>query len=263
MRNFKKMLLFSSAILLFLTACSDSESTSNTLDVTKENISAKWEVTSDVTYKSFEFNTDGKYIIVKHNNDQTRNENTEAAAIRYGNYTMVGNKVVLDNFGAITVNELSEDAINFEVTEGSVSKELNANAVIKIESSTNTDLLCRTWRMVKFDGELTEGTEYDLTVVFSRGGTYFVEFFDPVDDMDGGLAEWQWKNTDETTLCYSWEGDPTCDGENEVLVTVSQDKLIIVEGNLVHELEPYSGGTGRTARIKTFDKVLKKGFFVK
>jgi hypothetical protein len=251
-------------LLLFSFSCSkDGDDNKDPNAAVRESISAKWNV-SDVTgrissqaYESFEFNKSGNYIIVV---DGT---------VLFGLYEILDDKstLQLEDFGTIKILSVNENAISFTLTLNGDDTELTVTAVKADEmaSSTKTELLCKTWQLVTMNGDPVAGTEYDLTVLFSAAGTYFVSYNDPGEgESEGGLALWAWKDSSEETLCYSWDGFIDCDGEHEVqIVELTKSKLKIIEQDLTYVLEPASETGRRPTGSVQAGRAIKKGFFSK
>lgn len=109
-----------------------------------------------------------------------------------------------------------------------------------MESSSNTDMLCKTWDLVTMNGEPVDGTDMELTVLFSRAGTYFVNYANDGYD-EARVAQWKWKNTEETELYYSWEEVPNWETAAYVIISeLTSTYLEIVEDDLTYGLQPAS-----------------------
>ncbi len=262
MKNLNRILL---TILILATVIScEKDDDSSSDKITQQGISAKWVVDGAGAYESFEFNKSGNYIVVE-NGKKSTNEKI----VHFGTYKITGDKTMtLTDFGKMEVLELAENSIKFSLTPDSdLTKKIEINATKKAEmaGSTRTDLLCRTWKMVSVDGESVVGTEMELTVLFSAAGTYFVEYAYTGGDGEGGVAQWTWKDSGEDVLCYSWDGDPTCAGDNEVAIPeLTSTKLKVIEEDVVYILEAV---VNKKSGVITFDDSqsakLQQGFFRK
>lgn len=266
MRNFLRILAFV-LVLTSIFSCKKDEGKTKTI-LEKETISAKWTVDGTSVFESFEFNKSGNYIVVK----TTGTKSTNSQVVLFGTYEILDNEtIVLSDLGTMKILNIGENSISFKIT---INSDLNTEISITATkqditaSSSKTALLCRTWKMVSLNGESVVGTEYELSVLFSDAGTYFVEFDNPDDESDGGLAQWTWKDSNETKFCYSWEGDPTCDGENEVEITeLTKSVLKISEvylgiETLLYVFEPANNtksATFENYKIKT-KSIFKSGF---
>ena len=249
-----------------LISCDNSENSTNN-NVNNITYKAKWLVEENGDFKSFEFNESGNYIVVKNAPEGSAN----SEIVRFGTYETTDNKVLnLSNLGILkikstTANRMSFSIVTLENPETEIN--LNAQRQAEISNSTNTDLLCRTWELVTTNGEPVSGTDMELTVLFSNASTYFVTYLNPTDENDGGLAQWVWTNSNEDSLCYSWDGTaPVCDADNTVSITsLSANTLTIVENSDVYVLQPLTvGKPTNTQPIKSKSKLhLKKGFFKK
>lgn len=250
-------------LLISVISCKkDKNNVEETL--TKETISGKWVVTGTSDYLSFEFNESGNYIIVK----KVTKKSAGDQIILFGTYVIIDNKtIVLSDFGTIKISNINETSISISVILNSDPPNvitINATKQDDIANSSRTELLCRTWEMVTVNGEDVAGTEYEITVLFSKAGTYFVSYANPVDENAGGLAQWRWKDENEEKLCYSWEGEPICNGENEVNIPeLTADQLTVIENEYTYVLQP--GSNSKSPVLKTSDGLLntrlKNGFF--
>ncbi len=228
MKNLQLILAVIFALTL-ITACNkDENETEKTL--VKETISAKWLVNGTSDYESFEFNKSGNYIVVKNNSTKSTNDQI----ILFGTYEIIDNiTIVLSDFGTIKISDIDENLIRFSIQlTNSPDNEIiiNASKQEEMENTTKTELLCRTWEMVTVNGEDVTGTEYELSVLFSQAGTYFVEFVNPEEEDDGGLAHWKWKDETETKFLYSWDTPAVWEDENVVeIIELNENTLEILE----------------------------------
>ncbi|HBH47160.1 MAG TPA: hypothetical protein DDX98_00880 [Bacteroidales bacterium] len=266
-------LLLLVALMFGFTACeneSDDNNSGGDLTVNAETISAKWLITeASSEYKSIEFNESGNYILQMEDGMKS----TEDLIVLFGTYIILDDNIIqLSDFGTITINSLDNNSISITISPAGGSEvTIEADKADDIigSSSSRTDLLCRSWEMVAIDGEPVTGTEFELTVIFSKAGTYFVEYANPVYGDEGGLAQWQWKDSDEEMFCYSWDGAPTCTGENEVTITeLTSVKLVIIEylydETFEYELAPT--GSTKSAHVSkaiNLNKKLRSSFLNK
>lgn len=245
--------------LALATSCKKNDDSSDNLDTTK--VSAKWVVTNPTDYISFEFNKSGNYIVVQ-NADK---KSTNTLKVLFGTYEITdGMTLVLSNFGKIKVSSIDDASMNFTLSlTDNPSEELSLKATKKAEmdGSTKTDLLCRTWEMVTVDSMPVAGTEYDLTVLFSKAGTYLVSHKNYPDET--GLAQWKWKNTSETQLLYSWSEVPDWGSAAYVDIPVlTETQLKIVEGDVVYVLKPATGAkSGSISSTSATSGRIPKGIF--
>jgi len=211
MRNLK--LLFTFALfLLVITACKkdtkeEPPTEPETIVVEKSTISAKWEVAGDSEYNTLEFNESGTYVVVKTSPDKE----ISGEIILFGTYTIEGDQLILSNFGRIKIKSINDEKMTFTIkleNESEFGETLTANKSEELPASTNTQLLCRTWRLVTLNSDTVTGTEMELLMVFYQSGTYVVTYIE--DEELGGLAEWKWRDTEENVMCYSWDGPPDC-----------------------------------------------------
>ncbi|RXQ96268.1 hypothetical protein EO244_05395 [Ancylomarina salipaludis] len=203
MKIFKQTLLILLAFIS-LVACDKNDGDSTNEIEIKASINAKWVVEGTSEFKSFEFNESGNYIVVMDNTVKS----TAGPSILFGTYEYDNNQtVILSDFGTLKLSDLGAENMTFivELADGTVSDIiLKASKKEEMESSEKTDLLCRSWNLISVNGASVEGTEEELTVLFSKGGTYFVEFVNPAAEAEGGLSEWNWSTSNQTNIDYLW-----------------------------------------------------------
>ena len=196
-----------------------------------------------VKYESFEFNESGNYIVVTN----TTTKSTNSQVIIYGTYEIIDySTIVMSDFGTIKLTMVDENSISFSIQMASnpeANISINATKQEEMEASTNTDLLCKTWKMVEVDGEVVvEGSPYDFSVLMSKAGTYFSFQRTSEQENSGEIANWKWKDDTETEFLYSWKNPPVWDEEDRVIILgLSTDKLKIKNQNgIVQVLESAS-----------------------
>ena len=237
-KPFKTLFLIGTIIISLFFGCSkdDADDSSNNGTIpnqeptlTKQEISGKWIVSNSNDFISFEFSESGNYIVVQ----DTATKSIEWQEVIFGTFQIANNRtVVLSEYGTIKITALTNDTISFGLTIEETTNEISINATkaTEIEITDKTELLCKTWELITLNGESVVGTEYDLSVMFSAAGTYLVNY----SDGNNGLAEWIWKDSEEEYFCYSWTGDPNCDGNNEVEVSeLTNTDLTIIEGEYI------------------------------
>jgi hypothetical protein len=62
------------------------------------------------------------------------------------------------------------------------------------------DMFCGTWKLQQIDGEEVRGTEEELTVLYSKAGTYLISYPDGKVE----LAQWKWKDAAGNEFLYSF-----------------------------------------------------------
>ena len=208
--------------MAFIVSCSKDNDSDIDTKLNAEKISAKWNISGSSEFESFEFNKSGNYIIIK--NGMTRS--TDDPIILFGTYQIVDSIITLSGFGKITVSDITENSISAKLVLNDQPNnvvEISATKQKEMEKSTKTDLLCKTWELLTANDESVKGTEYDLTVLFSAAGTYYVDR----KDGGGGLAEWKWKDSNENIFLYSWDN---WDEFGEVsIIELVNDKLVMFE----------------------------------
>ncbi|MCX6244568.1 MAG: hypothetical protein NTU98_07655 [Bacteroidetes bacterium] len=225
------LILVCAGIMLF--SCKKDKEETTTNNTTTGTVNAKWEVTGAEasSFTSFEFTKGGQYIV------------TTPSELKYGNFTISGSIMALNNFGSISISTLTSTEFNFTLTTSPKSTQttynISSTKVNEVPLSGNTALLCRTWSLDSVAGEPTAGTDYEGQVIFTAAGTYFIHY---VSTNTNGNALWQWLNTAKDTLCYSWSGTISCDGNNEVKINkLTTSKLVMTEVALPlnYVLTPY------------------------
>jgi hypothetical protein len=231
-KNWLGMLVMVLVFGMMVVGCDNgSTGSSGSGIVSKETISGKWEI-GDSSNSTFEFTTDNIYIVVGNFGQPTSRAVTQQVYVYTGKYTISDSKITLEGFGVIEVKSFSDEAFIFSLKLADSNESYNFQAIKQentIASSSRTNLLCRYWKVVKvsdsdFEDDIGKG------VLFSKAGTYLVTF----NDGTSGLAEWKWKNTEQTILQYSWDQWEDY-GEVQIQeLTVSSFKL--VENNTAWEL---------------------------
>jgi hypothetical protein len=249
-------------LLISIISCKNDEEKES---LSMATISAKWVVSgSNGGYESFEFKQSGNYILVMN----TETKSTAGQTILFGTYQIIDNETIeLSDLGEIKITSIDKNNFSFSLT---IKRDLNKHISIvaikaaEFASSARMEILCRTWKIVTIDGENVEGTEDAGTVLFSAAGTYLVTWYDG----ENGLAQWKWKDSNETIMCYSWDGEPTCNGENEVkILELTQNSVTVSEEfddeTIVYVLVPVSGK--KSAQLKAVNsgtqKPIRKGLF--
>lgn len=259
-----KQILVAIFVLTFFVACNkDDNDPKEKLE--KATISAKWIVSNSDDYDSFEFNESGNYIVVK--NATTKSTNDQI--ILFGTYEIIDNKtIMLSDFGTITISNIDGDSMSCSIKLTSNPNNeitINASKQEEMESTARIDLLCRTWEMVTVNGEPAVDAGMELTVLFSKAGTYFVTYTNFEDETDG-LAQWKWKNEEETQILYSWEQVPVWNEEDYVeIIELTSTKLEMLEDGVTYVLQPASAK--KTSMVKSSknlsNRLLKSRFFKK
>jgi hypothetical protein len=161
-----------------------------------DTISAKWNIsTAGSEYASIELSEQGGYIVI---------DNKAKPDIHVGIYQIKDrNTIKLLNFGTMVLEPQTDDDIRFTFTDkdGQKISMLGASRSGHVAESSRTDILCRTWKLIKYDGRGTKDTSMDDAFFFSKAGTYLVTY----PDRDPALAKWRWQDADEKVLQYSWD----------------------------------------------------------
>jgi len=279
--KYLKLPLLMVLFFLFAVSCEKDDEDSNTgteieagAKPTKETISAKWVVSDNSTYKSFEFNESGNYIVVK---DSELKSSDDGDIILFGTYTVNNDgTITLDAVGVMTITFNGDNTIDIKLSPietPDVEIPMSAEKAEEFAGSTKTELLCRSWRLKEFNGENSLGTIYDMTVVFSEAGTYMVKLNTDLDayyremlgdmydtmlemyegeipdsllggdsSMENIYGKWRWKDDSETQIefwdeRYGWDENPASVGE------LSADKFLMSGTGTLEEnvLNPVTG----------------------
>lgn len=149
-----------------------NDSTATISKVTTETISAKWVVSGNAEYKSFEFTKSGQYIITKNGPLKSDDE-----VVLYGTYYINDEGgVVIDAVGVLKITFNGDDTIAIELYEletPDVKIPMTAEKIAAIAVGTKTEMLCQAWRMESMNDTSTLGTIMDMTIVFTNSGTYY------------------------------------------------------------------------------------------
>ncbi len=247
---------------IFLVSCSKEDNTPDSTEALERSaISAKWVVENAAEFESFEFNESGNYIIVKNSTDKA-SKSTGYETILFGTYEVINEaSIYLSDFGTITTSEINNNSIIFSITLTNNPESkiiITANKHKEIGSSTSTNMLCKTWEMVTENGENVASTDMELTIMYSKAGTYFVLFEHLDKEEKGGLAQWKWYNDEETKVLYSWDEEPNWEEEEHIEITeLTSTKLKITQHGDIWVLQPASNPT--SVALKTSSS-LKTGF---
>jgi len=165
-------------------------------DTVSFGISEKWEIkTPDSIYASFEFNQDFNYIAVK-------NAITAEAdgAVFFGKYTMPAKDIIeLINLGVLKIGTDKNNNVDFSFTTIEEPKKeirLSASKAEKMPENSETDLFCRTWKVVN----CTDTENIGNLLFISNAGTYF---FTTADGESNSMSHWRWYNNKTEEFEYT------------------------------------------------------------
>jgi len=248
------VMLFSAFIFVSCNKDNGNPDTDSDVTLNSDILSAKWNVGGSSEYVSFEFNKSGNYIIIR--NGMTRS--TEDPTILFGTYQIVDNKITLSDLGRLTVSDISQNSFNAKLVlndRPNNEVDISATKQNEIANSSKTDLLCKTWELLTENGESVKGSEYELTILFSAAGTYFVD-----SKYGGGLAEWKWKDSNENNILYSWDNWEYF-GEVSIIELVN-NKLVLFEdyeeeGTGTFVLQPLDNSKPSTLKSMSVNQINK------
>jgi hypothetical protein len=222
-----KKFLFAAFALLLINSCSKSSTSPTTTNNLSDKISAKWNIENSSDYESVEFNKSGNYIIVP--KIQTRSPKE----VLFGTYEIIDGKVILSDFGTITVSNVDGKTISMLIKLiSNPNEEVKLNGVKQSEmaSSKSVDLLCRTWLITSRNGESVNDQQ---TALVSKAGTYFLA------SRGGTPSFWKLKDNDKI-LYYHPEIHSGFDDSRYMTITeLTIDKLITTENGVITELKPF------------------------
>lgn len=160
-------------------------------------ISEKWKITTPGSpYSSFEFNSDYNYIVVENSDSDDSDE-----LVRFGKYNMPSKDVIeLIDYGVLKiVNDNNQTDLSFTpINEPENEMRLTAAKAEKMPQNADTDLFCRTWRVVN-----CTNTDYiGLLLFISNAGTYFAT---TPDGETNSMSQWRWYNNKTEEFEYSHE----------------------------------------------------------
>lgn len=188
------------AAILILTSFISCTKDEDTINLEKKTISAKWNVSGTSDYKSFEFNESGNYIVTKN----ATTKSTDEQIILFGTYTITNNtKIVLSDFGTLKITEINDNSIKFSIQlTSNPNNEIITIATKQDEigSTTKTEMLCRSWKLVLINGKSVTG----WNAFFSKAGTFVMT----QPDGPTGLGQWKWKDESESKILYSFNKVP-------------------------------------------------------
>jgi len=227
----KSTLKIAALLLMVISTFVSCKKDKDELTISKSSLSGKWDISAAGSqYSSFEFNESGNYIVTQN----VAKKSANGLEIIFGDFKIIDEtNVQLVNFGNIKITAISDTQITFELTVTGSTTPVTITAIKaeEMDLSSKTKLFCRTWTVVKWDDETLEPG--GIVFYFSAAGTYLVR-------AEGeGVSTWKWKDASETYICYSWEGDPTCTGDNEVKVDVTSTTLKLEEDGGIFECVPY------------------------
>ena len=225
------------AFALLVTSCSKDDADGGNLDT------PKYEILYDHSpYKSIELGASGDYIVITSdyysgmsrasslskkgvfgNWGVYQSRATNYDGVIYGSYKQLSNgDFDLEGFGIIKVVYGDNDDIEaLSITpDGGEEMQFDVEKVEAMDDNGLTNSLCRTWLFEKFrviaylddkkvldeyvdNGDLDYFDVEVSEVLFSKSGTYMVVYGDET----LGVASWKWKDMDDKTLYYSWDGE--------------------------------------------------------
>jgi hypothetical protein len=272
-----KQILVTILVMTSIMSCEKEESNQQ-VTLKQETISGKWIVDGATEFKSFEFNKNGNYILVKNSTTKTGKLTNMMGdeTILFGTYKILdSDTILLSGFGTIKITNINQDTMDYTITlEGSDKKIFNISVTKAKEmvSSIKTELLCRTWKMVEENGHRLVDAEGIQIFLFSKAGTYFTSYDTPLGEPDTELVKWKWKDETETKLLYSWKETPEWNIDNDdegeaEIIELTNNMLKVHEKNDNNEeftyiLEPYLAA--KTTRFKSSgnksNTIAKRGF---
>lgn len=192
-----------------------------------QSLSKRWNVTSETgktatgTYLFFEFNQWGTFVVA-----------FTDGSVGTGTFTVSNNNttLTLPGVGVFVLTNSATNQITFTFTpDGSTTPiVIEAAAANLVASSTNTDMLCGSWRIDKvyYQGQLL--TDYTGQVVFTPFGTYLSSIMQQgISIVD--LRPWKWSDANENRICYNTDiqMQPDCVNLKAHITSLSNTNLVI------------------------------------
>jgi hypothetical protein len=225
MKNMYLPLLGMVLLFSFSSCVLEEEIDTNEIDV--ETISARWVVSgSSQPFESFEFFDDNQYMVVM---NQPLKSSAQAVQL-FGTYEIISSqKIRLSDFGTITFRMVnSKDAVLDVKLDDDSEVSMEVYKAERISGTDKTKLLCRVWKREPYESS-SFLKDYELKILFSHSGTYFISLKDPDDNRFGTLNFWKWKDAEETTICYSPNTPVDCNGEYEMEIVELKTNLLKVK----------------------------------
>ena len=242
-----KNVLFFLSLCVLLVGCSKDEGTSNS---TTTGINAKWEVTSSNSeFASFEFTESGNYIIVE------KSSLRSSSGIHTGTYTSNGNTLNLLGFGVVVFQTDGEIVVlSVERTSASGEKVEYSLRKIKntIEEAEQSNLLCKTWKLIRIAGLPTSPGNGELSILFSKAGSYLVTY---TDGTPTELNQWKWYDKQKTIIQHSPDLN-IYNGSIANIVTLTKDSLVLMDLGILEMVFVSTEKTTEQVSEKNFVKCL-------
>jgi hypothetical protein len=189
-----------------------------------DTLNTKWNISTagsgasgtESGYASIELSEQGGYIVV---------DNNAKPGVHVGVYQIRDRKTIeLLDMGTMVIESQTGNDLRFSFTAQNEQKIslLSASKSENVAESSRTDLLCRTWKLIKYDGQDTKDTPMDDSFFFSQAGTYLVTY----PDRAPALAEWRWQDADEKILQYSWD---SWDSYGIAYIRLLEDQTLQIE----------------------------------
>ncbi|MDR0525830.1 MAG: hypothetical protein LBG90_08195 [Spirochaetaceae bacterium] len=205
-----------------------------------EALAGKWLVSDaeeSTGYLSFEFDRDTFIAVQAPPPDGDRN------IVYTGLYKIAQNEVILPDFGVlrnITLTDGTQGELEFYFSP--IASEEYTEIRLKSQKaetfdSNRTLLLCKTWKLAKRDGQETQNTQYEETILFTNAGTYLVSY----PDGEFGLAKWRWNNADESAFEYSWNEDWNESGIGLIQQLTQTSFTVKDKADVIYEFIPGDG----------------------
>jgi hypothetical protein len=197
------------------------------IPINKETISAKWNVnSSDELYKSFEFDENSNYLIVMNQVKKSTSQDLHFM----GSYEISGSRTIkLNDFGTIEVQMLNSKDASFTIKlNDNTTNKVNVVKGEKISSTVKTKQLCRIWKREPYPSD-SFLKDWELRILFSNSGTYFISLIDPEKNSMGALNYWKWEDEQEKSVCYSNTSPVLCIQDRQLEIVELKDNILKVK----------------------------------
>ncbi|MCV6629983.1 MAG: hypothetical protein OIF50_09005 [Flavobacteriaceae bacterium] len=230
------------------------------------DLNAKWNIPDSTNvYDSMEFSASGHYIVVAHQKNNKSQPTAKGYTYYYGTYTILEDDIVaLSDLGQIKNLHLEGDYFNFDfypTDESTTSISIQAIRADEMVSTPKTSLFCRTWDLFQIDGETTQNTGFDISVLFSAAGTYYVHYHNPSNPNKlGDMAGWKWSDASEKFILYSWDNPPVWDTSTKAEIISLTDSYLRIDqtwaGSILktYEFRPTTGPL-QTTKVSFFQNI--------
>ena len=234
-----KQIIVSLLIITCLFSCSKEDNNSE-----KESIENKWIVEGSTEFKSFEFDSNGNYIIIKNNIASTSRTNEGEEIVVLGTYEILDTDIfLLSNFGTVKFDNSDPNHIKLSIKykeSDTYTYDLTVTKAAEFASTPKTDLLCNnTWKFTR-----TVPVKDTINLInFSKAGTCFTNF--SIISSKTNLVEfgkWKWQDKEETKIIITEIKSPQwlIDKDEEVELEITKLNSVRLEMKEIYNEKAYN-----------------------